>query len=102
MNTSTYLAQYYKDNKQIIKDRSRAYYLSHKEEIAIKKKKYHQENKVKIKEANYKRMYGITTSEYKRLATAQEYKCAICGLEEVILDAYGKVRPLSVDHCHTN
>ena len=101
MHTPEYLAQYYKSNKQVIKERSRAYYLAHKEEIAIKKKQYHLENRAKIKEANYKRMYGISTAEYHELAAKQDYKCAICGKQEIVNDAYKNVKPLSVDHCHS-
>ncbi len=46
--------------------------------------------------------YGITVEEYDRMFEAQRGLCAICGHPETTIDArYGKMRMLSVDHCHT-
>ena len=47
-----------------------------------------------------KRHYGITLTEYTEMYNAQDGKCAICGRPERSM-LHGKIRDLSVDHCHT-
>lgn len=46
-----------------------------------------------------KRHYGITLTEYTEMYNAQDGKCAICGRPERSM-LHGKIRDLSVDHCH--
>lgn len=55
------------------------------------KKKYH-----------LKHLFGITIDEYNKMLAKQKFRCAICKKKETRI-AYknGKVRSLSVDHCHT-
>lgn len=45
--------------------------------------------------------FGISLEEYQRMHDEQDGKCAICGEPEAIL-RMGKVKALSVDHCHTS
>jgi hypothetical protein len=47
-----------------------------------------------------KRHYGITMTEYTEMYNSQHGKCAICGNPETT-KLHGKIRDLSVDHCHT-
>lgn len=45
--------------------------------------------------------YGIDEYKYEDLLISSNYKCAICGEEEKIVDARtGKIYELSIDHCH--
>lgn len=50
-------------------------------------------NKGKGKNAHYKRLYGITKTEYDAMYIAQDGKCKACGRIQTN-------RPLSVDHNH--
>ena len=47
-----------------------------------------------------KRYYGITMTEYTEMYNSQAGKCAICGNPETTM-LHGKIRDLSVDHCHS-
>lgn len=48
-----------------------------------------------------KNVYGISLEQYAGMLEAQGGVCAICGRHETRTDARnGKVRHLSVDHCH--
>lgn len=50
---------------------------------------------------NMKRYYGINQDVYDDLLNKQDGKCAICEKEETaIYKKTGKVKLLSVDHCH--
>ncbi len=46
-----------------------------------------------------KRFYGLTLQEYGEMLVAQNGVCAICQQKERAV-VHGKVKPLSVDHCH--
>ena len=64
----------------------------HKEHLRL-----NQRSRVLIKK------YSITLDEYNELLAKQNGVCAICAREETIIDLrYGKVRCLSVDHCHAS
>jgi hypothetical protein len=43
------------------------------------------------------RQYGITLEQYDAMLAAQDYRCALCGLDAWANDAG---RRLAVDHCH--
>lgn len=46
-----------------------------------------------------KRYYGMSLNEYAEKYASQDGKCAICKQPETTM-VHGKVKPLSVDHCH--
>ena len=46
-----------------------------------------------------KRYYGMSLNEYAEKYASQDGKCAICKQPETTM-LHGKVKPLSVDHCH--
>ena len=48
-----------------------------------------------IRDYLLKKKYGITSEEYDRMLTEQNYSCYICHKHEDKLD-----RSLAVDHCH--
>lgn len=53
------------------------------------------------KNADLKKMYGITVDDFDRMAHAQDYRCSICGNQETAVDKLGLPRRLAVDHCHS-
>lgn len=57
-------------------------------------------NPDKAKNADLKKMYGITLQEYDAKAKAQSCRCAICGNTEDDTDGNGRARLLAVDHDH--
>lgn len=52
-----------------------------------------------MRAANLKRDYGITVDDYDQMHEEQGGVCATCGCPETEMFR-GKVRRLSVDHCH--
>lgn len=50
---------------------------------------------------NLKRKYGISVDEYDKLLASQNGVCAICGTKETHTHKSGKLKELSVDHCHS-
>jgi hypothetical protein len=54
--------EYYEDNKEYIKLKSKDYTINHKEKISEKKKEYYENNKEKIKE--YKKQHRENNKEY--------------------------------------
>lgn len=50
--------------------------------------------------AQRKYRYGISNTEYQKMLVEQCGKCAACGDGETRLSCNGRVRSLSVDHCH--
>lgn len=45
-------------------------------------------------------LYGICGEDFRALIKAQEGRCAACGKGETAIGRTGKVRTLSIDHCH--
>ena len=64
-------------------------------------KNYYNKPKVRNNRRNnqLKRYFGITLEEYNTLFIKQSGLCAICFKSETIKQ-FGKIKPLSVDHCH--
>lgn len=58
-------------------------------------KKWHKNNKEKVRNRKLLSLYGITPERYQELLILQSYKCAICNKNQDDLS-----KPLSVDHCH--
>ena len=65
---------------------------------------YYHNNKDKVRAISrackYKATFGITQEDYDNFVEAQGNKCAICAKEETTLANNGKIKRLSVDHCH--
>ena len=89
------------------KESSKRYYEKHKEKILQKSKeskkaraarqKYRNKPEVKerIRNAKLLEKYGITSQEYEDMLTAQNYRCAGCGIHQLEVD----IR-FAVDHNH--
>lgn len=62
---------------------------------------YRRKNPGKARSSKFKHAYGITLDEYEAMASAQGYRCAICGERETALHKVTlEPRNLAVDHCH--
>lgn len=60
-----------------------------------------EEDRLKVRANWLQKKYGITTEEYDFMCTAQDRRCAICGVTpEESSSGKRKVRYLDVDHCH--
>ena len=59
------------------------------------------EQKERNRMAQKRYQYGISAQEYEELLLKQDGKCAVCRNGETRMSRYGRVRSLSVDHCHT-
>ena len=64
-----YQNEYFKKNKNIIREKAKTYYISHKEEALCRSKKWHDSNKEKVKEVNRrcKQKYKERNKEQQRL-----------------------------------
>jgi hypothetical protein len=58
-------------------------------------------NPEKYKDKILRRQYGITFEQYSQMLVNQGEICAICKQPEIVRDTRnGKLKDLSVDHCH--
>ena len=88
---------YYKQNKEIINERHRAYYHINKNSILRKKHDKYKDYLYRElkKDKALKFSFGISLEDYKTLLNKQGETCAIC------LKVCKSGRNLSVDHCHS-
>jgi hypothetical protein len=109
-------AEYYSKNREKIRARRVNYYLDKKEYFQVKGKKRYVKNKDKMKEYNtawskknpdnrrntqLRHNFGISAKDYDVMFMIQNGLCAICEKPEtVLIKKTGKIKALSVDHCH--
>lgn len=86
----------YHNNAEDRRNKRKEYYYLNREEEIIRRGKYRQRNVDKHRGHKYKQLYGITLDQYEDMRCAQNYKCAICNLDE----KENKNKKLFVDHCH--
>jgi hypothetical protein len=70
-----------------------------KEENSVRRKAYYQKNIDKQHAMNRKSRFGITLEHYQDMLINQNNLCAICKMPETVMRK-GKIKNLSVDHCH--
>jgi hypothetical protein len=63
-------------------------------------KQYREDNRKALSDRERKRKFGITPERYSEIFKTQNGLCAICKHPETAT-RLGKVKSLSVDHCHT-
>ena len=68
-----------------------------REEAKIYARKYNHTDKTRNRK--YLKTYGITLDDYNRMLEEQNHACKIC-LQPEVIKVNGKVKRLSVDHCH--
>lgn len=107
MSTSSrnYSAKWRERNREKCQEYARNWAAKNKDKLRIIsnkfKEKLRKENPGYLRDVNYKYMYGITLQDYDKMEVEQDFLCYICKKPEAILDKGGKIRRLSVDHCHT-
>ena len=62
-------------------------------------KKYYEENRLRMKNRNLLKAYGITLKEKNEMMLAQDNKCSICRVR--FTDCKSCNTAAHVDHCHT-
>lgn len=73
-----------------------------KEYKARYQREYRKLHPERMKKYEMKRCFGLESGTYERMFESQKGLCAICGNPEFDKDKKtGKLRDLSVDHCHT-
>ena len=91
-------------NKQKCLEYSRQWTEKNKEkrrEISRRaKEKVRKEAPDRLRNINYKYIYGITLEEYEQMLEGQKGVCFICNKPEISKDRKGNIKKLSVDHCH--
>jgi hypothetical protein len=87
--------QYEKD-PQARRDSRKEYYYANREGEIQRRTEFRKKNVDMHRGHKYMQLYGITLEQYEDMRCAQNYKCAICGLDEVD----NKNKKLFVDHCH--
>jgi len=91
--------EYYAKNKDKILCKSKEYYAKNKSARILQRKKYRVQNKEIVKGWKFFTKYNLTYEQYAKMLLGQNGVCSICGLPETVKQK-GKLRPLSVDHCH--
>jgi Recombination endonuclease VII len=93
--------KYYVDNKAYFKAKDDERYAEKKDEIKSYNTEWNKAHPENLKNTHLKRTFGITLEDYKNMFASQSGLCAICEKPEVIvLKKTGKIKALSVDHCH--
>ena len=76
------------------------YRLSHRKQGNKSIASWRSRNPERFKSIELKGKYGITLEQYNSILRSQNGVCAICCRPEKSHDHRGKLRDLSVDHCH--
>lgn len=88
--------QYRDTHKEELKQYNKQYNQSHKEEKNQYRKSHKEERKQANKQYNLKKTYNLSIDQYNQMLAEQNYKCKICGVDEVNAGKNGLV----VDHNH--
>ncbi len=78
---------------------TKKYRRSEKGKAAQRKYRQSEKGRAATQQRNLRRRFGVTLEQYDRIYSSQGGACAIC--KEPETNTYkGKIRRLSVDHCH--
>ena len=98
-------AEWRKNNPEKVKEinrKAKAKRLAEKPElIRAYQQAYREKNRETLRHRERERKFGISRQEYADLFLKQNGVCAICKQPETAT-RLGKVKALSVDHCHTS
>lgn len=89
-----------KQHAKILEERKLFRHLRGKEKTKAWAKNNPEKASRGIRNANYKRKYGITLQKYEEMYEKQGGLCDICNRPETTLGHKGTLVSLSVDHCH--
>ena len=96
-----YCKTWRKNNRESLKIKKAKYHSVVKDDINSKRREERKQNPSKYKESNLQHNFGITLSQYNAMLVSQNFTCAVCKYPETSKHQSGKVRDLSVDHCHS-
>jgi len=105
MSNSAYLKKYYKENRELIIERSHKRYLLHRKEILAKSKENHIENRERHNESSkrghYRRKFGLSLEQRDAILMKG---CQICHGQATHIDhdhLTGKIRGGLCNNCNT-
>ena len=84
------------NNAEDRRNKRKEYYYSYRKQEIANRGEHRKKNVDMHRGHKYMQLYGITLEQYEDMRYAQNYKCAICGLDE----KDNKNKKLFVDHCH--
>ena len=87
-------------NRIKVNETAREWSRKNKKKLSAKCKVYYANNGDKIKDYKLRKTFGITLEQYREMSRIQNHTCAICKQPETAREHRGKLRDLSVDHCH--
>ena len=64
-------------------------------------RQYRARNRLRVKDQNLRRNYGISLADYDAMLESQDGCCAICDEQENVVHSNGKKYKLAIDHDHT-
>lgn len=87
-----------KKNRQ--REYHRRYKERHRDKLLARARELDAGRPEKVREKMLRQRYGMTLDDYDKLLQLQDHKCAICMGVERVKNVSGKIKQLSVDHCH--
>ncbi len=81
---------YRKANRDEVRARNKAWYYANRDQVLAQDKHRRKVNPEQFRGYDLRKKYGLTLTQFRELAKAQNHKCAICL----------KRKKLCVDHCH--
>lgn len=70
---------YEETHRELLNEKQRAWSSKHREELADWQRGYRRTNKMRMRDANLRRDYGISLNEFAEIEERQGGVCAICG-----------------------
>lgn len=67
----------------------------HKKLQASNDQEYKRNNAAKSRRSSLKKNYGLTEEDYIKMLEQQDYKCAVCEIEQIKC-----IQKFNIDHCH--
>ncbi len=88
--------------KECRRPERRKYYLQDKEQILKKQCSDYKNPRYKKKRwaIRLKHLWGLSIKEYEEIYNKQNGVCAICSQPEIVVDKWGNIKRLSIDHNH--
>ena len=91
-----------RDCKKCVNSRRRNNFKLKEEQNKKRRERYRKDinYRLHLKGLRLKSTFGINLEKYEKMLEEQDFKCKICGKEEVSTSRTGQIKGLAVDHCH--